>query len=203
VSYYSAYYVIDKKAKHKHFFKYFSDTSGPILEVGCATGNFIQWHPKDIVGVDLDFYALDVAAQRGFAVCQADISQSLCFADEAFSGVNCSAVLEHVREPLAVLREIRRVLRPGGKAVFLVPDIRRYRFDYWRDYTHVTPFTKEGLQRLVTDAGFTDFQISRYAFNYTRYIPGSGGERMRVWLDYVETLIALLLSKDLALVVYK
>lgn len=203
MSYYSAYYAIDQKAKYKHFWKYFSDVSEPILEIGCATGNFIQWHPKGIVGVDQDFYALNVAIQRGFTACQVAVSRGLCFADESFGGVNCSAVLEHVRDPLTVLREIRRVLRPGGKAVFLVPDIKRYRFDFWRDYTHVTPFTKEGLERVAVDAGFTDFQIGRYVFNYLRYLPGSRGARMRVWLDRVEAVIALLLSKDLVLVAYK
>jgi len=203
MSYYSAYYAIDSKAKCKHFWKYFSDVSGPILEVGCATGNFIQWCPKSIVGIDQDARALEIAAQRGFTVCMADVSRGLCFADESFGGVNCSAVLEHLHDPLTLMLEIRRVLRPGGKAVVLVPDIKRCRFDFWRDYTHVMPFTKDGLQRVAIDAGVRNFQIGRYVFNYLKYLPGSRGERMRAWLDYLETMIAFLLSEDLLLVAYK
>jgi SAM-dependent methyltransferase len=189
MSYYSDYYRIDKTAKSKHFWKYFSDVDGPILDIGCTTGNFVQWSPENIVGVDLDARALAVAAKRDFTVCCADIDQGLSFAGESFKGVNCSAVLEHVRNPLRLMREIWRVTRYG--------------FNYWRDYTHLTPFTKEGLQRVAIDGGFRNFQISRYAFNYLKYLRGSKGINVRARLDNIERLMALVLSKDLVLVACK
>ncbi|MBK7644520.1 MAG: methyltransferase domain-containing protein [Planctomycetes bacterium] len=43
------------------------------------------------------------------------------FADASFDTVLCVQVLEHVFEPLRMVNEIRRVLRPGGRAVFLIP----------------------------------------------------------------------------------
>lgn len=203
MSYYSNYYVVDRQAKYKHYWKYFSNVTGPILDIGCTTGNFIQWRPKDIFGIDLDIPALQFAGQRGFRTCCANVNQGLCFADESFNGVNCSAVLEHVHNPKTLMSEIQRVLKPGGKAVVLVPDVKRYGFDYWRDYTHLTPFTKEGLRRVAIDGGFTNFKISRYVFNYLKYLPASRGQKMRGWLDRFETIIALAISKDLVLVAYK
>ncbi|MCF8881061.1 class I SAM-dependent methyltransferase, partial [Hyphobacterium sp. SN044] len=50
--------------------------------------------------------------------------EQLPFADESFDLVVCLWVLEHLRSPENVLREVRRVLRPGGHFVFLTPNLR-------------------------------------------------------------------------------
>lgn len=69
-----------------------------------------------------------------------------------FTGVLCSEVLEHVAEPWVALPEIRRVVRPGGFAIFTTlfafPE-HGFPDDYWR-------YTTSGLTRLLRSAGFTD-----------------------------------------------
>ena len=95
------------------------------------------------------------------------------------------------------------MLEPEGKLVALVPDIKRYKFDYWRDYTHKTPFTKEGLQHCLIDAGFKDFKITRYVFNYLKYLPGAQTPQYHHWLDLLEKPIAWALSRDFAVEVFK
>ena len=52
------------------------------------------------------------------------VGEHLPFAGESFDLIVCLWVLEHLREPLTVLREVRRVLRPGGHFVFLTPNLR-------------------------------------------------------------------------------
>jgi SAM-dependent methyltransferase len=52
------------------------------------------------------------------------VGEHLPFAGESFDLVVCLWVLEHVREPLTVLHEVGRVLRPGGHLVFLTPNLR-------------------------------------------------------------------------------
>lgn len=46
---------------------------------------------------------------------------AMAFADASFDTVLCIQVLEHVPEPLTMVRELARVLRPGGRAILLVP----------------------------------------------------------------------------------
>lgn len=69
-----------------------------------------------------------------------------------FSGVLCSEMLEHARDPWKVLDEIKNVLRPDGWVVittlFAFP-VHGYPDDYWR-------FTRSGLDALLTRSGFSN-----------------------------------------------
>lgn len=70
--------------------------------------------------------------------------------DESFAGIGCFAVLEHVRKPWLVVREIRRMLKPGGRAFidwpFLQP-VHGYP-------SHFFNATREGLTSIFEDEGF-------------------------------------------------
>lgn len=72
-------------------------------------------------------------------------AERLPFRPDVFDLVECDAVLEHVRNPAAVVREIERVLCPGGYVHFVVPfchPFHAYPSDYYR-------FTPEGLRELT------------------------------------------------------
>jgi SAM-dependent methyltransferase len=69
--------------------------------------------------------------------------------DASFDLVLCTQVLEHCDDPWQGIREIRRILKPGGHAVLSVPHVWFYHphpKDHWR-------FTQEGLVHLCTQAG--------------------------------------------------
>ena len=84
---------------------------GPSLEVGAGPGFFGAIHP----GVLL----LDITFQAGIDVC-AD-AQALPFADESFANIVGVDVLHHLARPAAMLREVRRVLGPGGRLILVEP----------------------------------------------------------------------------------
>ena len=96
---------------------------------------------------------LDLFAMPGVDV-QAD-AHSLPFADGTFTRVECDAVLEHVRDPERVVREIARVLAPGGWVHLVTPFCHPFH-EYPKDYRRFTP---DGLQLLcpgleIVDAGW-------------------------------------------------
>jgi len=70
--------------------------------------------------------------------------------DDCFDAVICNAVLEHVANPIDVVREIHRVLKPEGYLYLVVPFLQPEHLDP----TDFQRYTKDGLRKLVTDQGF-------------------------------------------------
>jgi SAM-dependent methyltransferase len=105
-----------------------------LLDAGCGGGRHCFGaldRRVHVVGVDLDAAALRIAhggiaercrtvpGRRG-GVLQGDVFR-LPFADARFDRVICSEVMEHVHDYTAALRELARVLRPGGTAAITIP----------------------------------------------------------------------------------
>lgn len=96
---------------------------------------------------------LDLFAMPGVDV-QAD-AHALPFPDGTFRRVECDAVLEHVRDPELVVREIARVLAPGGWAHLVTPFCHPFH-EYPKDYRRFSP---DGLKLLcptleIVDSGW-------------------------------------------------
>ena len=81
--------------------------------------------------------------------------RDLPLADGEFDFVVCTEVLEHLAEPAEALRELRRVLRPGGGLLITVPfviELHEEPYDFFR-------YTPHALRHLLTDAGFEDVAV--------------------------------------------
>jgi SAM-dependent methyltransferase len=90
-----------------------------VLEIGCGTGaDLLQFakHGAIATGVDLTARHVDLARKRvgGLAIVHQADMRHLPFEDESFDYVYSHGVLHHSDEPENVVREMFRVLRPGG-----------------------------------------------------------------------------------------
>ena len=109
---------------------YYVPAGGSVLDLGCGTGELataIAAAGLRATGCDISPEMLHRAAGSSGAVDLVPLDPGwrvLPFAPETFDAVVASSVLEYVDDPVAVLRECRRVLRPGGVVLCTVPDPR-------------------------------------------------------------------------------
>ena len=90
-----------------------------LLDLGCGTGRALQLR-ADAFGADASLEMLR-QAPRGRVVCAH--AGELPFRSRAFDAVLCTNSFHHYPQPAGTLREIRRVLRPGGRAVLIDPNL--------------------------------------------------------------------------------
>jgi len=99
---------------------------GSLLDVGCASGEFLhamqQYPGWTLRGVELNDYAAEIARRAyGLDVATGTLEDAR-FPDCSFDVVTLWDVLEHLHDPLASLKEIQRILKPGGALVARVPN---------------------------------------------------------------------------------
>jgi SAM-dependent methyltransferase len=120
---------------------------GRLLDVGCGKRPYALIYDQLVeqsVGTEVSFSPHSTAAAD--LIC---FAESLPFASASFDTILCTEVLEHTRQPFAVLAEFARVLRPQGHVLISVPfiyPVHEEPHDYWR-------FTRYGLQTACTSAG--------------------------------------------------
>ncbi|HEX4034139.1 MAG TPA: class I SAM-dependent methyltransferase [Solirubrobacteraceae bacterium] len=136
-----------------------------LLDVGCGTG-WLADHFPNYTGIDSAADAVAAARARSRNVIEGDLDAPLPFADSSFDAAVLKDVLEHVGDPVALVAEVRRVLRPGAIVFASSPDAQRW---VWDDYTHRRPFTRKSMRLLFSDRGFEVLRVG-----YESVTPGVG-----------------------------
>lgn len=123
-----------------------------VLDVGANSGEFMKLLKEkrecDVFGVDVSDVAIAQAKEKGFEVINCDASK-MPFEDASFDVVVLMEVLSHLVEPEAVLKEIRRVLRPNGILMGSVPHANMERFIWDDKRKHRTYFEEPALLDLL------------------------------------------------------
>lgn len=132
-----------------------------MLDVGCGTGGNLELLSRfgDTEGVDISEDALAFCRTRGLAKVRRGAAEQLPYEDCSFDLVTALDVIEHLDDDTAGLREMRRVLRPGGRVLLFVPafmflwgvqdDVshhrRRYRLPQLRSVVQAAGFEVERM----------------------------------------------------------
>lgn len=129
-----------------------------VLEVGGGDGLFFTLSSpetcKIIVDIE-DSYEKDLIS-NGIKFYKHDMSQTSLpsIANHSCDMVAMNHLIEHIANIEFFMEEVIRILKPSGKIYIRTPDIKKVRFKFYDDCTHVRPFSKTGLSHLMRCYGF-------------------------------------------------
>jgi len=145
-----------------------------LLDVGCGAGSRIvaavqaDWQAE---GVEVSNPAFDFLRQKDFQMFHGELAAAR-FPENSFDVVTASELLEHLPEPLGLLEEIRRILRPGGLFWATTPHGKGVSARLLGvDWTAVSPpehlhlFSVKGIKILLEKAGFNQVEIYTHGTN--------------------------------------
>jgi 2-polyprenyl-3-methyl-5-hydroxy-6-metoxy-1,4-benzoquinol methylase len=136
---------------------------GRLLDFGCGGGKFLRQMKAcgwDVTGIDFSDTAVRAVRDSGIAAHQGSLPHPQ-IAPNSFDVVTMRHSLEHVYDPLAVLRGAREALDAGGLLLIEVPNYRSWDVEYfshasiWLDLPrHLLHFSPQTLSELVRRASF-------------------------------------------------
>ena len=144
---------------------------GRLLDMGCGNGAFLikarsaGWN---VIGVDFDVDATKVARTHGFDIRLGGIEEINPTTDQ-FDVITLAHVIEHVHNPIEVLRACYRLLKPGGFLWLETPNISSEGHllfgANWRGLEpprHLVLFTPKSMYQALSEAGFTEIKNQPY-----------------------------------------
>jgi 2-polyprenyl-3-methyl-5-hydroxy-6-metoxy-1,4-benzoquinol methylase len=133
-----------------------------VLDVGCGFGESLGYHEArgcDAYGVDADENAGRVAERYNFKV-RVGLFDPSVYDPEFFDYVTMDQVLEHMADPVGVLRGVARILRPRGTAIVSMPNANGLgaavfggRWVHWHAPYHLHFFSVDSLRSAAEKAG--------------------------------------------------
>ena len=161
-----------------------------LLDVGCGNGFFLEFARRagwSVVGVDFDEGAVKAARSRGMDIRHGGVDA--IDPTERFDGITLGHVIEHVYDPIAVLKKCHHLLKPGGWIWLQTPNLDALGHvqygPYWRGLEpprHLVLFTLESMKQSLTKAGFLGASVLRaalacdFTFPASQEIVGNGGD---------------------------
>ncbi len=142
---------------------------GRLLDVGCGHGEYLARMRRRgwiVEGSEVDSAAVDWARESHGLTVHLGALESLRLPGDSYAAVTMSHVIEHVHDPVALLRECFRLLLPGGRLVLATPNIESFGHRWFgRNWSNLDPprhlhlFTRRTLKECAARAGFRSIDV--------------------------------------------
>jgi 2-polyprenyl-3-methyl-5-hydroxy-6-metoxy-1,4-benzoquinol methylase len=149
-----------------------------LLDIGCGNGQYLELMRS--LGWRVEGVELDPAAVRQARAMELEVHQG-CLEDQdypanSFDAISLRHVIEHVHDPLDLLKECRRILKPGGRLVIITPNFESYGRQKFHSCwmaldppRHLMLFGFQSLQNLAQKTGLQEIKLSSTP-NMARFI---------------------------------
>ncbi len=146
-----ATYFDDKKEDNKRLFYTYNRilkflncdqiiTGKKVLDLGSGDGSFVNVCKEEgIDAIPLDAYSQKIDFER----------DKLPFDNETFDFITLTSLIEHINNPKLILGEINRILNKDGLVIITTPNFKYCYKIFYDDPTHVKPYTKKAIERLL------------------------------------------------------
>ncbi len=163
--------------------------NGLLLDIGCGSGSFIKYVAKHtqfkVMGTEVNKKQVDrLQKTDAFPILLGDIDQ-LSLPSDHFDVITLWDVIEHVPDPISMLTEINKIIKPDGLVVIRVPNgnsLNSKLFGkYWAGIDaprHYYVFTNETLSMLLTNTGFSIQSHKKDIGSYLNFLIS-----LRFWLN--------------------
>ena len=152
--------------------------AGKILDIGCGLGWFFKSIKSEWTkyGIEVSKYARDKASREYGTMIYRDIYHldSTLPHTNYFDVITLIHVIEHIENPLTTMKEVKRLLKPGGHLIIATPDFdsitaRRFGDNYrlLHDKGHISLFSCAGMYRMLRDLGFEILKVERPFYETT------------------------------------
>lgn len=176
--------------------------SDTLVDFGCGTGHLLAaLSAREKLGIEVNEFSREVARSIGVSTVSTPEEVSSAFADVLIS----HHVLEHALHPLAELRQLHRILKPGGRLVMRLPvdDWRVQRRPVPGDQDHhLYTWTPRLMGNLLVEGEFVVMECRVVAFGYPGRLTYPLGRMLPPsWFDAVAAATAVVLRRRELLVV--
>jgi len=169
---------------------------GKILDVGCGHGQILSHfrkHGFQTYGVEPSSTAAQQARDTyNLEVFNGNLIDAR-YPPDCFDGVTLYGVLEHLRDPAPILREVHRVLKDTGILILAIPNLGSLQFKVFRERwaglrvpVHLYNYSSDTITKLLDKYDFTIKHISYFSFRYNPFslicslLPGFDPQLMKV-----------------------
>jgi len=147
---------------------FFQPEHKSIIDLGCGEGIALEklqrsFSEKKIIGVDVEIENIEICREHGLTARYADVCELPIYSG-SFDACLCIDMLEHLKDPAQPVREIVRILKPGGRLVVVVPHDRNFLLarlaclmfkEAFYDAGHQRQWSPKDLANLLTSHGMT------------------------------------------------
>lgn len=140
-----------------------------LLDVGCGKGDLMirmRQQGWNVEGLEVDADAFEYGRSINGLTVHLGSLESIQFPDHTFDVITSNHVIEHVHDPIALIRECLRVLKPGGQLILATPNIESFGHQVFeRNWSHLDPprhlqlFTMKSLRECAARAGFKSIEV--------------------------------------------
>jgi len=146
------------KIRIKEILKHVGERSS-LLELGCAYGHLLEEAKrkgfKKVLGIEVSKNAIDICRKKGIDVIQADINRLKDLKISSFYSVIAAySIIEHLENPYAFFKNIKKVMEPDGILIFRVPETDLKTGPRLSFLDHFWHFTKFSIRKILSDNNF-------------------------------------------------